>query len=264
MVHGQSPQSGGHSHHRHAQSALPVIHICHLQVREGPGMTSHLCTRLDLIKNTYCRDPRTCNFWALFVIFRRNFVRFDNFENIRFSMSILLTDKSLKWSIWTSLSKRKLKSSHDPRLVMPGILCRKEARVTGVTPVLATSKCFNFRSSVKLIKLWSVTETDPWTSSFPEKRNMSNVLFFIFTTEVEAVLTYFHDKDIICIILKYQSLKIFDTRHESWCLRLTEEHWPGDIHGGRQGQMTDTRHLGQVPDQDVPHHWGDSGHPSHV
>ena len=28
--------------------------------------------------------------------------------------------------------------------------------------------------------------------------------------------------------------------------------------------MTDTRHLGQVPDQDVPHHRGDTGHPSHV
>ena len=44
-----------------------------------------------------------------------------------------------------------------------------------------------------------------------EKRNMSNVLFFIFTTEVEAVLTYFHDKDIVRIILKYQGLKVFDT-----------------------------------------------------
>ena len=53
---------------------------------------------------------------------------------------------------------------------------------------------------------------------------MSKGSFLIFPTEVKAMLAYFHDKNIIRIILKYQSLQVFDTRHESRCLRLTEEH----------------------------------------
>ena len=181
-------------------------------------------------------------------------------------MSILLTERSVKWSISTSWSARKLKSSHDPRLVMPGILCRSPARDAGVTPVLATSRCLNFRRSLKLIKLWSVTDTDPWTSSFPEKGKLSARSHFYprCTTEVKTVLAYIHDKGIIGIILKYQCLKIFDTRHESWCLRLTEEHWPGDIHRGRQGQMSEAPHLWQVPDQDVSHYGGNTSHPRHV
>ena len=106
--------------------------------------------------------PSVWSFWEQFVILILSFDRF--VRRLRFNSHRFMLVKRISRKFFIVSSSKLLKSSQDPRLVIPGIVWRKDNKAWGETDVLLTSNVCNLINSDKCCNALSVTAMDPWTS----------------------------------------------------------------------------------------------------